>query len=1824
MNIADANSPPGFASRYPLLHRLSITILVAMLVTAMVLIFLYRQDQLGEHQKITAEENARILTHLIHDLDTPIHDLIVGGHTPQEISLIDVLFASALGQMDERDILKLKLYNMAGTTLYSSVATEIGGSSSRPEWLTQALHGETVHKMEFRDIFAAARGEMHDLHIVLTYMPLIHAGRQIGVIESAADVRPVYQHLRENTIRIALLISGVFSLLYAALFFAVFRADRAVFQLQRATADSEERLKFALEGAGDGAWDWNPQTDAALFSGRWKQMLGYADHEFANTGAAWLEHLHPDDKNRVISVVQDYFAGHETSYAVEFRMRCRDGSWKWILARGKLVDRDAGGKPLRMIGTHTDIDSRKQIEQALHESEKQAHVFAHQLDLQLSALNRHVIVATTDVTGRITYANDMFCEVSGYSRDELLGQDHILLNSGCHPHGFFKNIYRTITRGNVWHGEICNRHKNGELYWLYTTIVPDMGANHKPVQYMAIRTDITTRKKAEQAALAASRAKSEFLANMSHEIRTPMNGMIGMLDVLQQTRLNPDQQRMVGTIQHSSLALLSILNDILDLSKIEAGKLEVEYLPTLLRTVVEDAALLMYTSASAKSVELSVFVSPQLPRWIAADAAKMRQVLLNLLGNAVKFTSGTEGRTGKIALRAEPATLTDGRAGILLRISDNGIGMSSETLDKLFQPFTQADAGTSRKFGGTGLGLSISQRLVELMGGKISVRSILGEETEFAVALPLEERMPGKSDTPAPDLSGVRILIVTANALKAADLTSYCRSAGADVTTVFDLSAARQHLASCAVQIMLCGIDIDPGNELGLPAALRIVQLVRREQSHVATRAIPVSARPLLYHTLLNGLAIACGRIMTADKPNKPLPIRALPTQSTAQALADNRLILLAEDNETNRAVMREQLLLSGYAVEVAEDGVIALDMWRTGRYALLLTDCQMPHMDGFALTAAIRSEEAPGSRMPVIAVTANAMQGEAERCLSHGMDDYLAKPLRMDKLQAMLAHWLPLLPAAPAIKKNITVLIVEDDPLVAELLSSQLTDCHYEVLAVTGYGEQAVEQAQTQAPDVVLMDIMLAGDIDGIEAAQKIHQYCDIPVLFLTAYADDEFLQRAQVSEPYAYLLKPSTPREIQLAIEIALYRYQNERNARADLERAVVERTAELEQSRLKISEIMERISDAFISLDIDWRFTYVNTIGGEFFDRKPETLIGKHIWNEFPVSVTRPFYHAYHKAMAEQAAVVFETYDPTWQRWLESHIYPSRRGLSVFFHDITEHKTIERDQMLRRKQLEDQVRSSTTELNKARENAESANRTKSDFLLSNINHEIRTPMNGVIGMVEVLMHTNLEAGQKKMAQVIRDSAYLQLDILNDILDFSRIWTGNIDFSFECFAVQDFIARTCELFQDQAALKQVELSWQTDARIPAILKGDVLYLRQILGNFIRNAIKFSSEQERRGQVTLSAELAAEDPERVWLAFSVQDNGIGIDEVPQSRVLCGFEQADASTTRRDGGAGLGLAINHQLAALMGGEITLNSAPDAGSTFTLRIPLARADSARLPEEEIFDAQTLTAGANASPTREEALRQGQLILVAEDNETNREVIHAQLKLLGFFADFCCDGLEAYTRWLTEEYAIIISDLHMPHMDGYQLARAIRQHERQTGLGKTPIIALTATIVAREDEKLADLDSFLVKPASLPALQATLEKWLPAPAQPDLSIQPDETRPYPLSVWDETVLGRMVGDNPDRQRRLLEKFLIHAQSQVAAMTSESVSMDAMKEIAHSLKSSARTVGALQLGELCEALERQDACDCHALAAGIKSAFDAAAAQVNRKLIGSSEYE
>ncbi len=526
----------------------------------------------------------------------------------------------------------------------------------------------------------------------------------------------------------------------------------------------------------------------------------------------------------------------------------------------------------------------------------------------------------------------------------------------------------------------------------------------------------------------ANRAKSAFLATMSHEIRTPMNGVIGMVDVLQQTSLKGYQVEMVDLIRESAFSLLAIIDDILDFSKVEAGRMDVESAPMPLADTVEKVCGMLSRMAEKKGVELTLFTDPAIPGEVMGDQLRLRQVLVNLVNNAIKFSGGQQ-RLGRVSLRAVLVGHRPEQVTVEFRVADNGIGIDQETMARLFTPFTQADTSTTRNFGGTGLGLAISRHLVKLMGGEIAVQSEPGKGSTFTVRLtfvPLPAKSDGWAKSP---VAGLSCLVVGEPEGLAGDMAAYLAHDGAAVERAATRAEARKLMPALPDGRWVWVVDAAAAAPL--PDALRTAASARpgqearfvvigrgqrREPRVESEDMVLVDGNILTRRVILKAVAIAAGRAQEERKT--PLPGRSeaefIPP-SREEARRQGRLILVAEDNETNQKVILRQLALFGFAADVSGNGRMALERWRSGDYALLLSDLHMPEMDGYELTAAIRAAEGGSRHIPIVALTANALKGEAERCREAGMDDYLSKPVRLADLQAMLEKWLPVAEPAPA-----------------------------------------------------------------------------------------------------------------------------------------------------------------------------------------------------------------------------------------------------------------------------------------------------------------------------------------------------------------------------------------------------------------------------------------------------------------------------------------------------------------------------------------------------------------------------------------------------------------------------------------------------------------------------------------------------------------------------------------------------------------------------------------------------------------------------------------
>jgi len=620
---------------------------------------------------------------------------------------------------------------------------------------------------------------------------------------------------------------------------------------------------------------------------------------------------------------------------------------------------------------------------------------------------------------------------------------------------------------------------------------------------MVLLQEITERKKlyadlslARAEADQASLAKSAFLAAMSHEIRTPMNGVIGMVEVLSRSGLDDEQADAVRTIQQSAFTLLKLIDDILDFSKIEAGKMELELTPVSLIENIEAICSSLNTVATVKGVKLSIFIDPNVPEFVRADATRLNQVVYNLAGNAIKFSGGRPQQPGWVSIRLELVSTEPLR--LALSITDNGIGMTSETLKTLFNTFSQAESSTTRRFGGSGLGLAISKRLVDLMQGEITVQSLPGTGSTFTVSLPFDIA-DEKSTYSSPDLSGLECIILLSEYHDAKDLRTYLEHAGARVRFATDLNAARQLASSVTMPIVIHTAEPDRA-EISTET-LRIAFSNNTDTRRVMI--IPGSGRrariaepdvvtmdgsPLRQRTLLRAVAVAAGRaspdIFHEDRGEDLKDDNHITPPGIAEARDQGRLILVAEDDAINQKVILKQLGLLGYAAEIADDGFEALQMWHKGHYGLLLTDLHMPNMDGYALTEAIRREEKPGQKIPILALTANALKGEVNRALATGMDEYLTKPIKLDLLGAALEKWLPRTDAG----KTETITVTQPEKAVRSLNGKSVNLNILKGMVgsdpgtirefLSDYLVAAEKQAAELAAAVAADNIRLAGDI--------------------------------------------------------------------------------------------------------------------------------------------------------------------------------------------------------------------------------------------------------------------------------------------------------------------------------------------------------------------------------------------------------------------------------------------------------------------------------------------------------------------------------------------------------------------------------------------------------------------------------------------------------------------------------------------------------------------------------------------------------------------------
>ncbi len=606
------------------------------------------------------------------------------------------------------------------------------------------------------------------------------------------------------------------------------------------------------------------------------------------------------------------------------------------------------------------------------------------------------------------YINKRFMKSSELLSDELLA---ITENQNYHTH-----VTETLDFGL----DIVAKNINHLLSKVQSAITENKAAQQDLQKLQSsLETEVQNRTLAlEQATLKAEQAnetKTTFLATMSHEIRTPMNGVIGTIDLLRQTELDGAQHRLSTIIRDSAFSLLGILDDILDFSKIEAGKLNIDNIPFSVSDTIEEVARVLSSVAKKRNLDLELAIAPDIPTNLIGDTVRVRQVLYNLCSNAIKFTTTDDNRKGHVKISVEVAQNTTDHYTLRFSVSDNGKGMTQAQLREIFNPFIQAESSITREYGGTGLGLSICKSLTELMLGTITVNSDLGIGSEFIVELPFSTQ--GKVNFAHKQvMKNQRVVVVTQHEGRHSLLTRYLSFMGA--TTIIANSNEKIEAEQDKKDIIwiLDGIESMEDINYILRRLLytlednhqQVIVLSKLDEAAVNHKNIfYLNAAPLCKSNFMVSLLVAAGlhqpkQISSAKTLNNYL--------SVDQAREENKLILLVEDNVLNQQVLTDQLHLLGYGVELAENGEQGLEMWRENHYSIILTDLHMPKMSGYDMVEKIRSE---ASLLPdinaqpyIVAITANALKGEKERCLSIGMNDYITKPVELNVLEATLLKW--------------------------------------------------------------------------------------------------------------------------------------------------------------------------------------------------------------------------------------------------------------------------------------------------------------------------------------------------------------------------------------------------------------------------------------------------------------------------------------------------------------------------------------------------------------------------------------------------------------------------------------------------------------------------------------------------------------------------------------------------------------------------------------------------------------------------------------------------
>jgi polar amino acid transport system substrate-binding protein len=895
------------------------------------------------------------------------------------------------------------------------------------------------------------------------------------------------------------------------------------------------RAEDIVANAIDGIISINEQGLVESFNPAAERIFGYSAEEMIGRN---ITRLMPSPyKEAHDKYIRDYLRKGEK------RIFCRGREFEGVRKDGTRFPLEITVSEVRygdrwlFTGILRDITERKRSEEALRESE---------LKFRSVVRSAKDAIILADSRGKIISWNKSAQAIFGYDEKDVLGKPLVKLMPKryrkAHKVGFGRYLATGKSEVIGKTTELFGLRENGHEFPLELSLAS--WKTEKGSFYCGIIRDISERKRTEKelqkakvAAEDGNRAKSEFLANMSHEIRTPMNAIIGMTELALDTELTPEQRGYLNVVQSSSDGLLSLINDILDFSKIEAGQLEFEEVSFDLQDLIEGVAEILSVRAHEKDLELMCFVEPGLPKFVVGDPTRLRQILINLVGNAIKFT-----HKGEISIKVKPSKNSwrkqreEKKIGLHFEVCDTGIGISRENQDNIFAKFSQADSSTTRQFGGTGLGLCISKSLIEMMGGKIGVESEVGRGSTFHFMLNLPIGEGDSHEFAYPNFREISVLVVDDNGTNRFILRKTLSAWGLQVTEARGGHEALTLLKEAAAEFDLLILDYQMPELDGV----EVVRAIRKNLRMLKTKIIMLSSWEGLNCKLKDELNIAA----TITKPVKQSKLfdvlmkvlrvnKAMETihkPKTSAEIPGNQVhqrILLVEDNVDNQNLAKTILKKAGYLVDVAKNGKMAVEAAEKFRYDLILMDIQMPVMDGFEATQQIRSRERKQNedRVPIIALTAHAIKGYREKCLKHGMDDHISKPIKKKVLLQKIAQWIDPRP---------TVLVVDDSEDNRNLLMNYLKKMKRYKLVFTQNGHEAVETFKRRTVSLLLMDMEMPV-MDGYASTRTIRSLengLNIPIIALSAHQGTREIRKCLQSGCTAVLTKPIRKYELLEAL--------------------------------------------------------------------------------------------------------------------------------------------------------------------------------------------------------------------------------------------------------------------------------------------------------------------------------------------------------------------------------------------------------------------------------------------------------------------------------------------------------------------------------------------------------------------------------------------------------------------------------------------------------------------------------------------------------------------